>query len=96
MMRSVNIAELKDRLSLYLDEVRAGKEIVVRDRNTPIARIVPIMRGADEDHELHTLAARGKIRLAEKPLDDSFWDLPAPRVSSRALRQAVEREREER
>jgi prevent-host-death family protein len=95
MVRSVNIAELKDRLSLYLDEVRTGKEIVVRDRNTPIARIVPITRGADDDDELYALAARGKIRLGGKPLDDSFWDLPAPRVSTEALRRAIERDREE-
>jgi prevent-host-death family protein len=38
-MRSVNIAELKNRLSLYINEVKAGEGILVRDRNLPIARI---------------------------------------------------------
>jgi antitoxin (DNA-binding transcriptional repressor) of toxin-antitoxin stability system len=37
-MKSVNIAELKNRLSLYLKEVRAGEEIVIRDRDLAIAR----------------------------------------------------------
>lgn len=95
-MKSVNIAELKNRLSSYLDEVRTGQEILVRDRNTPIARIVPIHRAADDDEELRALAARGSIRLGEKPLDSSFWRLPAPRVSAATLRHALERERDER
>ena len=37
----VKIAELKARLSAYLRSVRAGDEIIVQDRDTPIARLVP-------------------------------------------------------
>lgn len=37
-MRSVNIAELKNRLSAYIRFARAGEEIVIRDRNLPVAR----------------------------------------------------------
>lgn len=95
-MRSVNIAELKNRLSAYLDEVKAGREILVRDRNTPVARIVPIARDAGDDAELRTLAARGKIRLGRKVIDDSFWELPAPSVPAAVLKHAVEHERDER
>lgn len=95
MHKAVNIAELKNRLSLYLNEVRAGQELLVRDRNTPIARIVPIAHGADQDAELLALAAQGKIQLAEAVMEESFWDLPAPRVSADALRRALTRERDE-
>ena len=94
-MKTVNIAELKNRLSLYLNEVRAGHEVLVRDRNTPIARIVPIQHGTNEDAELHALAAQGKVRLAEGTMDENFWDLPAPRVSVAALRRVFENERDE-
>ena len=94
-MKTVNIAELKNRLSVYLNEVRAGREVVVRDRNTPIARIVPIEHSADQDDELRALAAQGKVRLAEKVMDESFWDLPAPRVSVNALRRVLDSERDE-
>jgi prevent-host-death family protein len=94
-MKSVNIAELKNRLSWYLNEVRAGKEILVRDRNLPIARIVPLQLAPDQDAELLTLAAQGKLRLGEGELDESFWDLPAPRVSPEVLRRAIEQERNE-
>ncbi|MBI1874224.1 MAG: type II toxin-antitoxin system prevent-host-death family antitoxin [Acidobacteria bacterium] len=96
MAKSVNIAELKNRLSLYLTSVREGQEILVRDRHTPVARIVPIGAYASEDEELLALAAVGKVRLGEGQLDESFWDLPAPRVSSRALRRALDQERRER
>lgn len=95
MIRSVNIAELKNRLSLYLNDVRTGKEILIRDRNTPIARIVPVARGADDDEELHALAAQGRLRLGEKSLDGAFWDLPAPRVPAHVLKRALQRERNE-
>ena len=44
-MRSVKIAELKDRLSEHLRAVERGAEIEVRDRDRPIARIVPAARG---------------------------------------------------
>jgi prevent-host-death family protein len=94
-MKSVNIAELKNRLSGYLNEVKAGEEILVRDRNVPIARIVPLVKNADQDGELVALAAQGKVRLGEGIIDESFWELPAPRVSAELLRRAIDRERDE-
>ena len=94
-MKSVNIAELKNRLSSYLNEVRTGQEILVRDRQTPIARILPIARRAGDDDELRALAVQGKVRLGERPLDKSFWNLPAPRVQRHLVKRALERERDE-
>ena len=41
-MKSVKIAELKDKLSEHLRAVEAGEEVIVTDRNRPIARIVPV------------------------------------------------------
>ncbi|MGH2749679.1 MAG: type II toxin-antitoxin system Phd/YefM family antitoxin [Actinomycetota bacterium] len=40
-MKRVKIAELKDRLSEHLRAVEKGAEVVVTDRDRPIARIVP-------------------------------------------------------
>jgi len=93
-MKAVNIAELKDRLSFYLNKVRAGHEVLVRDRNTPIARIVPITQSTGDD-ELQMLAAEGKLRLADNEMDESFWNLPAPRVPIPAVRRVLRAEREE-
>ncbi len=38
----VRIAELKARFSEYLRIVRRGKEIVIKDRETPVARLAPL------------------------------------------------------
>lgn len=43
-MKSVGIAELKAHLSRYLKGVRRGHSVIVRDRNEPIARVVPYAR----------------------------------------------------
>lgn len=38
----VKISDLKARLSAYLRRVRRGETVVVLDRATPVARIVPL------------------------------------------------------
>lgn len=40
-MRTVNISELKAWLSAHIQLVRDGEELLVCDRNKPVARIVP-------------------------------------------------------
>lgn len=52
-MKTVKIAELKNHLSEHLRSVEAGEEIVVTDRNRPIAKIIP-----------HSKAER-RIRISE-------------------------------
>jgi prevent-host-death family protein len=41
VMSKVGIADLKAHLSEHLRKVRGGRTIVVLDRNTPVARIIP-------------------------------------------------------
>jgi prevent-host-death family protein len=41
-MRTVKIAQLKSKLSQHLRAVRAGETLTVLDRDTPVARIVPV------------------------------------------------------
>jgi len=41
VMSKVGIADLKARLSEHLRRVRKGQTLVVLDRDTPVARIVP-------------------------------------------------------
>ena len=40
-MKYARIGQLRDGLSRYLDQVREGSEILVLDRDRPVARIVP-------------------------------------------------------
>ncbi len=93
-MRTVNVAELKNSLSGYLRLVRGGEEIVVRDRNRPIARIVPIGADSSEDDDEALLIAEGQLTPGGGPVGEDFWALPAPRVSGAAVRRALEAERD--
>ena len=43
-MKKAKIADLRNGLSRYLDHVRAGGTVLVYDRETPIAEIVPLTR----------------------------------------------------
>jgi prevent-host-death family protein len=94
-MRSVNIAALKDHLSSYLNQVREGEEILIRDRNVPIAKIVPLSPADDSDAEEMVLAAAGKLKPRQQTLPETFWSMPAPRVSLKKTVAAVTAERDE-
>ena len=93
-MRSANIADLRNRLTQYLREVRAGEEIVVRDRQRPIAKIVPFSVD-DEAADDAALVAAGLMRKGTGGLPPSFWKTRRSRVSVRAAVAAVSADRNE-
>ena len=66
MKETVGIAELKSRLSEYLRRVRRGAHITVLDRDTPVARLEPVVSGAP------TLTVRRPAVGAVKPRDLRF------------------------
>jgi prevent-host-death family protein len=45
--RSVRVATLKAKLSEYIRAARRGHPVVVYDRDTPVARLVPYETGAE-------------------------------------------------
>jgi antitoxin (DNA-binding transcriptional repressor) of toxin-antitoxin stability system len=71
-MKRAKIAELRNGLSRYLDHVRAGGSVLIYDRDTPIAEIVPLKKSKvvgkprskkDLDEErLARLERKGAIR----------------------------------
>jgi prevent-host-death family protein len=74
-MRSVNIAELKNRLSAYVTFARGGEEVIIRDRNLPVAKLVPYSPGNASEDEL-LLVAAGKMPPSEGPIDvDELWKI---------------------
>ena len=80
-MRTVNIGELKNRLSGYLEYVKNGEEVVVRDRGNPVARILPFRHSAGWDQEAQ-LVASGALRMPEEEMDwEQFFLSPAGNVS---------------
>jgi prevent-host-death family protein len=98
-MRAVQIAELKNSLSAYLQFVRAGEEVLIRDRNVAVAKIVPL-DARDADIEEQALVAEGLMTLPSKRFDQSrFWamgrNVATPEVSGTALRRAMDSARED-
>jgi prevent-host-death family protein len=93
---SVNVSELRSRLSAYLHRVRSGEEVLIRDRNLAIAKLVPLSSAEDFEEGLCELAAQGLVRLPEKPWDPkAFFATPAPEISLAKVRAVIEAEREE-
>ena len=71
--RAVSIADLKTHLSAHLERVRGGEELLIRDRRTMIAKIVPLAVTDNASAEEIALAAEHKVRLPTKRLPASFW-----------------------
>lgn len=70
-MKQVRIAELKARLSEHLRAVRAGESIVVLDRETPVAHLIPVQgpralrvrKPAQGSRPLHRVTVPKRARL---------------------------------
>ena len=95
-MRTTNIAELKNNLSNFLADVKRGEEILISDRNKPIAKIVPLQNTSDFSAEELALAAAGILRLPEESeLPKSFLEKKRPNLKSKTAIKAVTDERDE-
>lgn len=87
---SVTIRQLRAHLRAHLERVRRGHEILVLDRDQPVARIIPYEESADVDAQTRGLIARGRLLPPRKEMDwDAFDRLPIPRVRGNALLDAV-------
>ncbi|MCI0412732.1 type II toxin-antitoxin system prevent-host-death family antitoxin [bacterium] len=70
-MKTVNVAELKDKLSSYLDEVENGEELIVVNRKKPVARLLPLDSNKQDPDEWE-LVIQGKLRLPAKQVTASY------------------------
>ena len=98
-MRPVQIAELKNQLSAYLNLVRAGEEVLIRDRAVPIAKIVPLDQN-ESDLEEQSLVAQGLLRLPKTRFKvEEFLSvgrtLHSPKLNPGAIQRAVDFARED-
>jgi antitoxin (DNA-binding transcriptional repressor) of toxin-antitoxin stability system len=94
-MRTVNVAELKDQLSKYLTFAKGGEEVVIRDRNLPVAKLVPFSSEGADEQELKLVAA-GKLRLPKVRLDvKQLSKISTGRVAGNKAIQAIAADREE-
>lgn len=77
-MLRASISSLKARLSHYLAAVRGGQEVLVTDRGTPVARLVPLRGPHGEEARTAELVASGRLRPPRQPLPSDFWHRPRP------------------
>lgn len=95
-MRSVNVAELKNRLSKYLTFAKSGEEIIIRDRNLPVAKLVPFVSDEAGEEEL-LLVAAGKLRLPKNSIKpEKLLKIPTGKVAGSAGVQAIIDDRNDR
>jgi len=95
-MRTVNIADLKARLSAHLRLVRNGEEVLVCDRKRPVARIVPV-RLEDHTAQEQRPIARGILTPPSKKRPASGnWPVPPGNVPDDVMEEVWREERDSR
>jgi prevent-host-death family protein len=94
-VKTVAVSQLRASLSGYLAGVQAGEEVLVTDRGRPIAKLVPIDRGATDVPS--RLAGLEKARLVHigGGLPPDFWDVLLPDDPQDRVLLALLAEREE-
>ncbi len=81
-MKTATISDAKNRLSAYLDYVKAGETVMITDRGVPVARLEPVSTAADPSGRRERLVRAGLMRIGSAPLSpsvlaDPTTDLPA-------------------
>ncbi len=95
-MRTVNVAKLKNQLSRYITFAKAGEEVIIRERNLPVAKLVPFSPQDATEEELR-LVAEGKMRLPLVHLNPKdLLKIPTGRVKGNGAIRALLADREER
>jgi antitoxin (DNA-binding transcriptional repressor) of toxin-antitoxin stability system len=97
-MRTAKISELKAKLSAHIAYVKSGEEVLILDRNTPVARLVAV-GPEDEDARMRRLITKGIITAPRDPLNRAgFIPVPAGNriISQKVMDQIWEEEREDR
>jgi prevent-host-death family protein len=94
-MRHASISQLKATLRACLAWVKAGEEVMVTERGTPIAKIVPVAASPlGLPPALAALAQAGLVRPGSGQVPDEVWTLPRPKDPQGLGRQTLEEERE--
>jgi prevent-host-death family protein len=77
-MKTTAITDLKARLSEYLNQVKAGTEILITDRGKPVARLIPLSRSKDFKESLVRMEKQGLVRIGSGKLPKDFWRMHRP------------------
>lgn len=95
-MKTVNIGDLKAKLSAHIQMVRDGEEVLVCDRNRPVARIVPCRLGDYSEQERRLVASGVLVLPLKRRSATESWPEPPGNISDDAMEQVWREERESR
>src|ERR1022692_1529529 len=77
LMRTAKISELKAKLSAHIQFVKNGEEVLILDRNTPVARLVPAGLDDDYDERTRRLIAKGILTPPKtRRVKGAKWPMP--------------------
>ena len=92
-MRSVKIGELKAKLSAHISYAKNGEEVLIFDRETPVARLVPLGPLGDYDEQTRRLMEKGILAPPRRPrIPGERWHAPPGRKISNEVMSHVWRE----
>jgi len=96
-MRTAKISELKAKLSAHIEYVKRGEEVLILDRNKPVAKLVSAASATDADARLQRLIAKGIVTPPIEPrVEGEEWPGPAgPNVVPREITDQIWREERE-
>jgi len=94
-MKIAAVSKLKAYLSEYLNQVKAGNEVLITDRGEPVARLVPISRTRTVGESLARMEKQGLIRLGSGKLPKDFWAMPRAEDPKGIVLKALLEERKE-
>ena len=93
-MERVTISQLKNNLSTLLRKVRAGKTVLILDRNRPVARITRIGGQGHSNDRLAHLERQGLLRRALRPFPREMLEKPPPTPGKSVLDTLIGERRE--
>ena len=92
----MGLREANQSFSKAIKAVKAGKDVILTERGTPIAVIKPLEQGKSADATLRRLEAEGVLRRGPKsgkPMP--VWRSPV-RIKGKPISRTISKERDER
>lgn len=79
-MKTASISQLKNSLSAYVDQVKAGESMLITDRGVVVARLEPAAARPDPEGRLERLERAGIVRVGRGAPPVDLLSSPGPRT----------------
>jgi prevent-host-death family protein len=95
MRQKASVAQIKARLSEYLRQVKGGQEVLITERGTPVARIVPLEDGERRETRRARLMRSGVLKSGKGGLRKELRTPPRGAEVGRSVVDALIADRSE-